>query len=95
MERVEVPLDDDLAGDLASYASDRHLDAEDAAEQLLSEALAEWRRDRAVERFADGDLTFDRAAEAAEMDPWAFADLLREREVTWVDSERVVAEIDG
>ncbi|MGZ0747393.1 MULTISPECIES: UPF0175 family protein [unclassified Haloparvum] len=95
MERVEVPLDDDLAGELASYARDQHLAEDAAAEQLLSEALAEWRRDRAVERFADGDLTFDRAAELAELDPWAFADLLREREVTWVDSERVVAELDG
>lgn len=94
MERVEVTLDDDLAGDLARYARTEHVPRDDAAERLLSDALAEWRRDRAVERFAAGEVSFARGAEIAELDPWAFADLLQEREVTWVDAERVAAELD-
>lgn len=95
MERVEVALDDELAGELERYAREEHLAQGVAAEQLLAEALTEWRTERAVERFAAGDLGFARAASEAELDPWAFADLLREREVTWVDSERVAAELDG
>lgn len=93
MERVEVSLDDDLAGDLATYARDEHLAEATAAEQLLADALERWRRDRAVDRFTRGEVSFARAAETADLDPWAFADLLRDREVTWVDSERVLAEL--
>lgn len=95
MERVEVALDEDLAGSLSRYARDEQLHRDAAAERLLASALSEWRQDRAVERFANGEVGFTRAAEIAEVDPWAFADLLRERGVEWVDADRVLTELDG
>ncbi|GAB6879476.1 hypothetical protein JCM17823_17500 [Halorubrum gandharaense] len=94
MERVEVALDEELAGSLSRYARDEQLHRDAAAERLLSSALSEWRRDRAVERFADDEVTFTRAAEIAELEPPAFADLLRDRGVE-VDTDRVLAELDG
>ncbi|SNR49066.1 hypothetical protein [Halorubrum vacuolatum] len=76
MERVAVTLDDDLAGSLSRYARRRQLNRDVAAERLLAEALASWRLDRAIERFAEGEITFERAAAAAEVDEWRFAELL-------------------
>ncbi len=78
MERVVVGLDDDLAGSLSRYARRHRLNRDVAAERLLSAALAEWRRDRAVRRFAAGELSFDQAATAADVDGWRFAELLHE-----------------
>ncbi len=79
MKRVAVTLDDDLAGSLSRYARTRRLDRNVAAERLLAAALAEWRRDHALERFADGGVDFERAAALADVDPWRFAELLCER----------------
>lgn len=94
MERVEVALDDDLAGSLSRYAREERLSRGVAAERLLAAALAEWRRDRAVERFASGEVGFVRAAEIADVDAWAFADLLRERGVDWEVVEDVPTEYE-
>ncbi len=78
MERVVVTFDDDLAGSLSRYARRHRLNRDVAAERLLAAALAEWRRDRAVRRFAAGELSFEQAAAAADVDGWRFAELLRE-----------------
>lgn len=86
---ISVRLPDDLEAELEAYVEQENLDRSTAVRKLLGEGLADWRRDRALERLRDGRVTFARAAEIADVDVWAFADHLRERDVTWVSGEHV------
>lgn len=85
MERVAVPLDDELAGSLSRYARQRRVTRDVAAERLLAAALTEWRLEDAIERFGEGKLEFEPAAAAAGVDPWRFGELLRERALDRAD----------
>lgn len=84
MGTVSARLPDDLEEDLERYVEEEHLERSVAVRKLLQEGLGEWRRERAVEMLEDGEVSFSRAAELAEMDVWSFADLLDEEDVVWV-----------
>ncbi|WP_418280572.1 hypothetical protein [Halorubrum sp. DTA98] len=86
MERVAVTLDDELAGSLSRYARRHRVNRDVAAERLLASALAEWRLDDAITRFADGQIGFTRAADVATVDPWRFGELLQERALDAIEA---------
>lgn len=84
MPTVSARIPDDLEQELEEFMEDEKLDRSVAIRKLLTERLEEWRRERALELLADGKLTFTRAAEIAEMDPWEFSSLVREKKPVWV-----------
>lgn len=94
MGTISARLPDDLEADLETYVDEEMLDRSTAVRKLLAKGLAEWRRDRAVERLRDGEVTFTRAADIAGMNVWDFADLLAERNVTWVSGSHLEADLD-
>lgn len=93
MGTISARLPDDLEAELEEYVEQENLDRSTAVRKLLSEGLDNWRRDRALERLRDGQVTFARAAEIADVDVWAFADLVRDRDVTWVSADHVERDI--
>lgn len=84
MGTVSARLPDDLEEELDRYVEDERLERSTAVRKLLQQGLEEWRRERAVEKLKDGDASFSRAAEMAEMDVWSFAALLEDEDVVWV-----------
>ncbi|SFR90218.1 Uncharacterised protein family (UPF0175) [Halomicrobium zhouii] len=89
MGTISARVPDELESDLEEYLEDEHLDRSTAVRKLLTEGLEEWRRERALERLADGRITFSRAAEVADMSVWDFARLAKERDITWVSGDHV------
>lgn len=63
MITVSALLPDELEAELETYIEAEHLDRSTAVRKLLAEGPAEWRRDRAIERLRDGEVTVSRAAE--------------------------------
>lgn len=94
MGTISARVPDELEAELEAYLDEEHLDRSTAVRKLLAEGLAEWRRDRALERLADGTVSFTRAAELADLSVWDFARLARERDVTWVDGAHLKADLD-
>ena len=84
MGTVSVRLPEQLEAELEAYAEEEHLDRGAAVRKLLAAGLEEWRRERALQELRDGAVTFSRAAELADMTVWDFAQLVRERDVTWI-----------
>lgn len=89
MGTVSARLPDELEAELEAYIDEEHLDRSTAVRKLLAEGLAEWRKERALERLEAGEVSFTRAAELADLNVWDFAQLVRERDITWVDEDGV------
>jgi len=95
MGTVSARLPEELEAEFESYLEAEHLDRSTAVRKLLAEGLEEWRTERALERLATGEVTFARAAELAGVSTWELAQLASERDVTWVDDDRLAEDLDA
>lgn len=94
MGTISARVPDDLEEDLEEYLESERLDRSTAIRKLLAEGLADWQIERALDELEAGDITFSRAAEMADVDPWELATLAAERDVTWVSDEHLEADLD-
>jgi len=95
METISARVPEELEAELQAYLEGEKLDRSTAVRKLLSEGLEAWRRDRALESLTAGEVTLSRAAERAGTSVWEFARLAEERDVTWVDGDRVEADLEA
>lgn len=95
MGTISTRVPDDLEADLEDYIERENLDRSTAVRKLLTEGLADWRREYALERLDAGKVSLSRAAEIADLSVWELKDLARERDVTWVDDERAAEDLDA
>ncbi|MYL16837.1 hypothetical protein GLW36_09305 [Halorubrum terrestre] len=94
MPTISTRVPDDLEAELEAYLESERLDRSTAVRKLLSEGLDEWRRERALDRFADGEISLTRAAELAELSVWEFARLVEESDRSWVSGDHLKADLD-
>lgn len=94
MGTISARVPDELETELETYLEDENLDRSTAVRKLLSEGLEEWRREQALEQLAEGSITFSKAAELAGMSVWNFAQLARDRDITWVADDHVEADLE-
>lgn len=93
MGTVSARLPDELEAELEAYIDEEHLDRSTAVRKLLAEGLEAWRKERALERLEAGEVSFTRAAELADLNVWDFAQLVRDRDITWVAEVDVDADL--
>lgn len=94
MGTISARLPDELEAELEAYLESERLDRSTAIRRLLAEGLEEWRRERALERLADGEVTFSKAADLAGVSVWEFARLVREHDDAWVASGHTEADLE-
>lgn len=87
MGTISTRVPDDLEEELDKFLEEEKLDRSTAVRKLLAEGLEEWRKDRAVRKLEEGEISFSKAAELAGVSVWDFAVLVEEREITWVGSD--------
>ncbi|WP_053948990.1 UPF0175 family protein [Halolamina sediminis] len=95
MGTISARVPDELEAELETYLEDENLDRSTAVRKLLTEGLDEWRREQALERLANGKISFSKAAEMAGMSVWDFAQLAKERDITWVDDDHVDGDLEA
>lgn len=95
MGTISARVPDELEAELDAYLEDENLDRSTAVRKLLSEGLEEWRREQALDQLADGSITFSRAAELAGMSVWDFAQLAKERDITWVADDHLESDLEA
>jgi predicted HTH domain antitoxin len=95
MGTVSARLPEDIESELEAYVDAERLDRSTAVRRLLADGLETWRQDRALEKLAAGEVSFTRAAEIADMSVWDFAQLARERDVTWVGEDHLEEDLDA
>lgn len=94
MGTISARVPDELEAELEAYLADEKLDRSTAVRKLLAEGLEAWRRDRALEQLDAGTITFSVAAERAGMSIWDFAQLAKERDITWVDDDHLEDDLE-
>lgn len=94
MPTISTRVPDDLEAELEAYLDEERLDRSTAVRKLLSEGLEEWRTERALERFANGEITLIRAAELVDVSVWEFARLAEDADIAWVSGGHLEADLD-
>ena len=94
MGTISTRVPDDLEAELEEYLEEERLDRSTAVRKLLADGLEEWRRDRALDRLADGECTLTAAAEQAGMSVWEFAQFAEEHDQSWVSSEHAERDLE-
>lgn len=95
MGTISARVPDELEAELEAYLDEENLDRSTAVRKLLSEGLEEWRHEQALDRLAAGSITFSRAAELAGMSVWDFAQLAKERDITWVGDDHLEDDLEA
>nr|WP_254840991.1 UPF0175 family protein [Natronomonas marina] len=95
MGTISTRVPDELEAELEAYLEAETLDRSTAVRKLLSEGLEEWRREQALDQLAAGTVTFSKAAELAGMSGWDFAQLAKERDITWVAEDHLDADLEA
>ncbi|MFC4541822.1 UPF0175 family protein [Halosolutus amylolyticus] len=95
MGTISARVPDDLEAELEVYLEEENLDRSTAVRKLLIEGLEEWRMERALDKLEAGEITFSRAAELADLSVWELARLAEDRNVTWVDGDRLEDDLDA
>ena len=94
MGTISTRVPDELEAELEAYLETETLDRSTAVRKLLSEGLEQWRREQALEQLAAGTITFSKAAALAGMSVWDFAQLAKERDITWVGDTHLDADLE-
>lgn len=95
MGTISTRVPEDLEAELEEYVDNENLDRSTAVRKLLTEGLAEWRREYALERLEAGEATLSRAAELAGVSIWEMKSLAHEHDVVWVDEEYTADDLDA
>lgn len=95
MGTISARVPDELEDELEAYLEDENLDRSTAVRKLLADGLRAWRRERALDQLAADRVTFTRAAELADMSVWDFAQLAKERDITWVSGEHLEDDLEA
>lgn len=90
-EHVTARIPEDLHEAIEEIRDAERLDRSTTIARLLERGVEDWRLDRAVEGYRDGEVSLGRAAELADVSLWRFLDELDERGVPTNYSENDLA----
>ena len=79
---VRIPAE--VEKELLEIIEQEKLDKATVVRNLLEIGIIEWRKQTALDFLREGKVTFAKAAEIAKLSLWEFADLVRQRNVSWV-----------
>lgn len=95
MGTISARVPDELEAAFEEYVAEEDLDRSTAVRKLLAGGLDDWRKERALSRLADGDISFSKAAEIADVSIWEFARLAKERDVGWVSGAYLAEDLEA
>ncbi len=94
MGTISTRVPEELEGELEEYLEKERLDRSTAVRKLLAEGLQAWRREQALDQLAAGEISFTNAANLADLSVWEFAQLAKDRDITWVSGEHLEADLE-
>lgn len=90
---VRLPANDRI--DLERFIDEeKFYQKSEAARKLIEVGLQQWKIETALEKFAEGKITLNKAAEIAEVNVWQFMTLVKERKIVWVKTKKEELEKD-
>lgn len=88
---ISVRVPKQVRKDLDSFERDEKLtQTSEAARKLLMIGLEFWRKEKALKLLGQGEVTFSKAAEIAQLSVWDFAELVKEKGVVWIRNRETI-----
>ncbi|MEK6859863.1 MAG: UPF0175 family protein [Nanoarchaeota archaeon] len=79
---------------IKKIAEKENLDVSTVIRRLLAKSIVEWKIEYALERYAKGEYSFGEAVKFAEISPWDFPNLLKQKKIPInVDEEELEADL--
>ena len=87
---ISARIPEDVFKELKTFMKEESLEKSASIRKLLTEGLQHWKEQKALEAFREGKISFLKAAEVAGCSAWDFADLVREKGIVWIRSEKFI-----
>lgn len=78
---ITTRLPDEFVVKINYIAKQENIDVSTAMRKLLANAIKEWKIEQALERYKKGELSFGEAVRFAEISPWDFPGLLKQKKI--------------
>lgn len=88
---VSARIPDEVFRELETFMKEESLEKSSSIRKLLAEGLRHWKKQRALKAFEGGKVSFLKAAQMAGISAWDFADLVREKGIVWIKSDKFVS----
>ena len=88
---ISARIPDYIYKDIETFMKDEHLEKSASIRKLLAEGLEHWKKERALKLLEEGKTTFLKAAEMSGISVWELADIVREKGIVWVKTEKYIA----
>ena len=85
----------ELKEEIVELMKDTGLEEGIALRKLLTIAISEWKKERALKMLTEGRISYLKAAEKAGMNVWDFSELLRERKLVWMKEEGILRDLNA
>jgi predicted HTH domain antitoxin len=79
---ITAQVEDTMAEELEEFMKVYGADRSTAIRKLLERGMGEWKVERAVTKYGDGEISVMRAAEMAGISIWEFLEILEKRELS-------------
>ncbi len=87
---ISARIPDDVLKELENFMKEESLEKSASIRKLLAEGLRHWNEQRALKALEEGKVSFLKASQLAGLSAWDFADLVREKGIVWIKSEKFV-----
>jgi hypothetical protein len=95
MPVISVKIPKELKEEIVELMKDEGLEEGIALRKLLTIAISEWKKERALKMLTEGRISYLKAAEKAGMNVWDFSELLRERKLVWMKEEGILRDLNA
>jgi predicted HTH domain antitoxin len=89
---ISARIPEDIFQELETFMKEESLEKSASIRKLLSEGLHHWKEERALKLLSEGKVTFLKAAQMSGISVWDLADIVREKGVVWIKSEKYLAD---
>tara|TARA_Y100000310_G_scaffold164768_1_gene164534 strand:- start:1866 stop:2165 length:300 start_codon:yes stop_codon:yes gene_type:complete len=79
---ITTRLPDKFVSGIKLIASKENLDVSAVIRKLLANAIPNWKKNYAVEKYKNGDFSLEQASKFSEVSVWDFFDILKQKKVT-------------
>jgi predicted HTH domain antitoxin len=87
---ISARIPEDVFKELEAFMKEESLEKSASIRKLLAEGLKHWKEQKALNSLEEGKVSFLKAAEMAGLSVWEFADLVQEKGIVWIKSERFI-----
>lgn len=84
---VSIRISEDTEKDLEDVEKTEKVTKSAALRKVIDMGLQQWKLERALNLLQEEKITFNKAAETAEISVWELSDILEKRGIEWVAEE--------